>query len=153
MTTVVTSGPTDPGGGLLAGFDPALSPSASIKIPAKPASEPRGGFAVSVAGFESAAPVSATTDPRGGFARPAAFVVVARCRAFTKAEWWNGHAAHAYTGTVRARLTHCQPVNCSAGTIAIAITGTPRTAAQIRRPRSAAAWSTGTASGSGIAAP
>ena len=39
---------------------------------------------------------------------------------------WNGHAAHVTTGVARTRETHCQPSNCSAGTMASTTTGRER---------------------------
>ena len=51
-------------------------------------------------------------------------IVAPPCRRFAHAARWNGHAPQATTGTVSASDSHCQYVNCSAGTIAIAITGT-----------------------------
>ena len=36
----------------------------------------------------------------------------------------SGQAPQTATGTASSRLTHCQPVNCSAGTIANTITAT-----------------------------
>ena len=51
-------------------------------------------------------------------------IVAVPCRRFAHAARWNGHAPHATTGTASASDSHCQYVNCSAGTIAIAITGT-----------------------------
>ncbi len=53
-------------------------------------------------------------------------MVAAPCRRFVHAALWNGHAAHTMTGPARASESHCQEVNCSAGIIAIAMTGTVR---------------------------
>jgi hypothetical protein len=41
------------------------------------------------------------------------------------------------TGAARVSDSHCQPSNCNAGIIAIAITGTARTVETIKRCRSA----------------
>ena len=48
---------------------------------------------------------------------------------------WNGQAAHTTTGEASARTSHCQFVNCSAGTIDSTITGIVSTAAPISRWR------------------
>ena len=52
---------------------------------------------------------------------------------------WNGQAPQTATGPASSRLTHCQPGNCAAGTMAMTITATasgPHTAS--RRPSAAA---------------
>src|ERR687894_2702658 len=54
-------------------------------------------------------------------------IVAAPWRRLAHAARWNGQAPHTITGPASARGTHCQEVNCSAGTIAIAITGTEST--------------------------
>ena len=67
------------------------------------------------------------------------------CRRFAQADRWNGHAPHPTTGAASVSDNHCQAVNCSAGTIAIATTGTVRTAemtSRCRRTRAAlSCWS------------
>src|SRR5918992_5230169 len=55
-------------------------------------------------------------------------IVAVPWRRFAHAARWNGHAAHVTTGPASAREIHCQYVNCRAGTIASAMTGTARTA-------------------------
>lgn len=64
-------------------------------------------------------------------------MVAAPWRRLVHAARWNGHAAHTTTGAVSTRLAHCQYVNWSAGTIAIAMTGTDSTTAPTSRCRSA----------------
>src|SRR5699024_11266024 len=54
-------------------------------------------------------------------------------RRLVQAALWNGQAAHTITGAARAREAHCQEVNWSAGTMAMAITGTVSTIAPMRR--------------------
>ena len=63
-------------------------------------------------------------------------MVNAPWRRLIAAARWNGHAPHTTTGAARVRLSHCQLVNCSAGTMAIAITGIDRTAEMMTRWRS-----------------
>ena len=63
-------------------------------------------------------------------------IVAAAWRRFVHAALWNGHAPHVTTGAASVSDSHCQPSNCNAGIIAIAITGTARTAETIRRCRS-----------------
>jgi hypothetical protein len=55
-------------------------------------------------------------------------MVTAPCRRFRKAAWWKGNAPHAATGVVSRSDSHCQRGNCSAGTIAMAITWMASTA-------------------------
>ena len=62
-------------------------------------------------------------------------------RRLTHAALWNGQAPHATTGVASVSDSHCQLVNCKAGTIAIAITGTVSTPEMSRRCRSAATGS------------
>ena len=50
-------------------------------------------------------------------------MVVAPWRRLTSVARWNGHADHRMTGVESANATHCQPANCSPGTIEIATTG------------------------------
>ena len=54
-------------------------------------------------------------------------IVAAAWRRFVHAAVWNGHAPHVTTGAARVSDSHCQPSNCNAEIIAIAITGTART--------------------------
>ncbi|SIH92822.1 Uncharacterised protein [Mycobacteroides abscessus subsp. abscessus] len=63
-------------------------------------------------------------------------IVAAPCLRFVHAALWNGQAPQMITGAARASEAHCQYVNCSAGIIAIAITGTVSTIAPISRCRS-----------------
>ncbi len=63
-------------------------------------------------------------------------IVAAPWRRLVHAARWNGQAPHTTTGAASARLAHCQYVNWSAGTIAIAMTGTESTTAPTRRCRS-----------------
>ena len=65
-------------------------------------------------------------------------IVAAPCLRLAHAALWNGHAAHSTTGVTRFSDSHWKLSNCSAGIIAISSTGTDRTAAKIRRRRSAA---------------
>jgi hypothetical protein len=51
-------------------------------------------------------------------------IVAAPCRRFVQAARWNGAPPHTTTGAASVRDSHCQKSNCSAGTIAIATTGT-----------------------------
>ncbi len=46
------------------------------------------------------------------------------CRALAQAARWNGSAPQTTTGAASVSESHCQLSNCSAGTIAIATTGT-----------------------------
>ncbi len=71
-------------------------------------------------------------------------IVAAPWRRLVQAALWNGHAPHTITGAASASDAHCQYVNCSAGIIAIAMTGTVRMIEMIRRWRSEA--SSGSAS-------
>src|SRR5919107_2500113 len=48
-------------------------------------------------------------------------------RRFVHAALWNGHAPHTTTGAASTKESHCQEVNCHAGTIASAMTGTVST--------------------------
>ena len=50
-------------------------------------------------------------------------MVAVRCRSAASARRWNGRPHHATTGVVRARATHSQPSNPSAGIIPSAATG------------------------------
>ena len=78
-------------------------------------------------------------------------IVVAPWRRFTRVARWNGHADQRMIGVESAKATHCQPANCSAGTIEIASTGTPSTTATTRRGvrsrSSSASGSSGSTSG------
>ncbi len=60
---------------------------------------------------------------------------------------------HQTTGVASTSDTHCQPSNCSGGTMPSRTTGTASTAATMSRRRSATEWSTASASGSGSLAP
>ena len=51
-------------------------------------------------------------------------MVVAPWRRLVQAARWKGQAPQTTTGVARTSETHCQPVNCSAGTIASSTTGT-----------------------------
>ena len=72
------------------------------------------------------------------------------CRRLVQAALWNGHAPQTTTGAARVSDSHCQFVNCSAGTIAIAITGTVSTIEINSRSRSDRTGSTA-ASDAGVA--
>ena len=80
-------------------------------------------------------------------------IVAARCLRFVHVATWNGQAPHTTTGAASVSDSHCQFGNCSAGAIAMAITGTDSARQINRRRRSAAAassaggWSSGSASG------
>src|SRR5215216_7953824 len=50
-------------------------------------------------------------------------IVDVPCRRLTHAARWNGQAPHTTTGAAKVSESHCQFVNCQAGTIASAITG------------------------------
>ena len=50
-------------------------------------------------------------------------IVAVPWRRLVHAALWNGHAPQTTTGAARVNDIHCQLVNCSAGTMAIAITG------------------------------
>ena len=54
-------------------------------------------------------------------------IVELPCRRLAHAARWNGSAPHTTTGAARVSDSHCQLVNCHAGTIAIATTGTVST--------------------------
>ncbi len=56
-------------------------------------------------------------------------------RRLVHAALWNGYAPHTTTGAARVSDSHCQLSNCSAGAIAIAITGTVSSAEMTRRCR------------------
>ncbi len=77
-------------------------------------------------------------------------MVAAPCRALVKAALWKGQAAYVTTGAASVSDSHCQYSNCSAGTIAIAMTGTASTTAVTSRSlsgRSSSAASAGSAPG------
>ena len=63
-------------------------------------------------------------------------IVEVPCLRLTQAARWNGQAPQTTTGAARVRESHCQYVNCRAGTIARAMTGTVRTAEMTNRRRS-----------------
>ena len=60
-------------------------------------------------------------------------------RRLVHAARWKGSAPHTTTGAARVRESHCQLVNCHAGTIAIATTGTVSTSETSSRWRRDAA--------------
>ena len=77
-------------------------------------------------------------------------MVAAPWRRLTQAARWKPLAPQSTTGVARPRLSHCQPLNCSGGTIASRITGTERTALTISFSRRAAVGSfAGSVSASG----
>ena len=63
-------------------------------------------------------------------------MVVAPWRRLRQAALWKGKPAQSTTGVASTRESHCQPSNCSAGTIASASTGAERAAAMTTRRRS-----------------
>ena len=63
-------------------------------------------------------------------------IVEAPCRRLVQAARWNGTPPQTTTGAARVSDSHCQYVNCSAGTIAIATTGTVSTVETSSRCRS-----------------
>src|SRR4051794_29347666 len=74
---------------------------------------------------------SATSDQPNAARTPSdtsVSIVVVPCRRFVHAARWNGQAPHTTTGAASVSDSHCQYSNCSAGTIAIATTGTVSTA-------------------------
>ncbi len=60
-------------------------------------------------------------------------MVAAPCRRLVQAARWNGRPPWTTTGPVRAKASHCQLVNCRAGTIDSMTTGMLRTALISRR--------------------
>ena len=62
-------------------------------------------------------------------------MVVVRCAAFRHADLWKGHAHHVDTGAASTNETHCQPSNCRAPIIDMAITGVAHTTATTNRRR------------------
>ena len=68
-------------------------------------------------------------------------IVEAPWRRLAQAARWNGQAPHTTTGAASTSESHCQYVNCSAGTIAIATTGTVSTSDTTTRRRSASTGS------------
>ena len=69
-------------------------------------------------------------------------IVAARCRRLVQAFRWNGQPPQSTTGVASARLTHCHPSNCRAGTMASMSTGSERAAETNRRWRSCSCGST-----------
>src|SRR6218665_510775 len=70
---------------------------------------------------------SAYSDQRNAAPVPSEMsvsIVAVPCLRLVHAALWTGQAAHTITGAASASEAHCQYVNCSAGTIAIAMTGT-----------------------------
>jgi hypothetical protein len=63
-------------------------------------------------------------------------MVAAPWRRFFQAAAWNGQAAHTATGAARVSEIHCQDRNWSAGSIAMATTGTDRATLARSRSRS-----------------
>jgi hypothetical protein len=72
-------------------------------------------------------------------------IVDAPWRRLVQAALWNGHAPQTTTGAASGRDSHCQKVNCSAGIIASATTGTVRTAETMSRCRRLRTWSSASA--------
>jgi hypothetical protein len=68
-------------------------------------------------------------------------IVAVAWRKLVQAALWKGKAPQITTGAASVSDSHCQLVNCSAGIIAIAITGTVRTSEMSRRSRSEAVGS------------
>ena len=65
---------------------------------------------------------------------------------------WNGQAPQITTGAANVSEAHCQLVNCHAGTIAIAITGTVSTTAPMSLCRNdSSSLSAGSATSSEVA--
>ncbi len=82
---------------------------------------------------------SAHTDHRNAAEVPTetrVSMVAAPCRALVRAARWKGQAAYVTTGAVSVSDSHCQYVNCQAGTMASTTTGSARTTEVIRRRRS-----------------
>ena len=72
-------------------------------------------------------------------------IVAVPCPRPAHAARCSGHAPHTATGEARTRLTHGQPLNCTAGTMASTMTATASgTQMASRRPR---AWVTGSGPG------
>ena len=72
-------------------------------------------------------------------------IVVAPCRRLTHAARWKGQPPHTTTGAARVSESHCQYSTWSAGTIAIATTGTVSSVETSNR------WSSGSAARSASA--
>ena len=68
-------------------------------------------------------------------------MVAAPWRRLIAAARWNGHAPHTTTGAASVSDSHCQYVNCSAGTMASTIVGIARAALMMRRCRNGASSS------------
>ena len=64
-------------------------------------------------------------------------MVALACRRLAHAASYSGRAPQEATGSARARLTHCQPRNCAAGTIASTTTLAARGTQAARRQPSA----------------
>ena len=71
--------------------------------------------------------------------------MAAPCRRLDHAARWNGSAPHTATGAASVSDAHCHEVNCSAGTIAMATTGTASVRHTSSRVRNAASAGSGTA--------
>jgi hypothetical protein len=80
-------------------------------------------------------------------------IVEVACRRFVHAARWNGYAPQTTTGAASTRDSHCQYVNCQAGTIAIAITGTVSTVDTTSRWRSERSGSSSSITRSAPSAP
>ena len=77
-------------------------------------------------------------------------IVAVPCPRPAHAARCSGHAPHTATGAASTRLTHGQPLNCTAGTMASPMTATASgTQMTSRRPRARAAGSGSPPSGSG----
>ena len=63
-------------------------------------------------------------------------IVALPCSRLSRAARWNGQAHQPTTGIVSAKEIHCHQGNCSAGTIAMMITGRLRIAEMRKRFRS-----------------
>ncbi len=63
-------------------------------------------------------------------------MVAEPCRRLVNAALWKGHPAYTTTGAASVSDSHCQYSNWSAGTMAIATTGTASVTAVINRCRS-----------------
>ena len=64
-------------------------------------------------------------------------MVASPWRRFFHVARWNGHPAHTTTGAVSVSTSHCQLVNCSAGNMEMAMTGTDSATEPITRLRRA----------------
>jgi hypothetical protein len=79
-------------------------------------------------------------------------IVAVRWRRFFPAARWNGHPPHTTTGAASVSDNHCQYLNCSAGIMDIATTGTVSaadTSSRCRHGRAGSSSATPTASSAG----